>query len=56
MNDEIRFLIIIIIFGLFAFSRAAPLVCGVSKARGRIEAVAADLHQSHSNAGSKPRL
>ena len=43
-------------FGLFAFSRAAPTAYGGSQARGLIRAVAASLRQSHSNAGSKPRL
>ena len=43
-------------FGLFAFSRAAPVAHGGSQARGRIEAVAAGLCQSHSNTGSEPRL
>ena len=43
-------------FGLFAISWAAPVAYGGSQARGRIGAVAASLCQSHSNAGSKPRL
>ena len=43
-------------FCLFAISWAAPVAYGDSQARGRIGAVAAGLHQSHSNAGSKPRL
>uniref|UniRef100_A0A8D1UXB2 Immunoglobulin V-set domain-containing protein n=1 Tax=Sus scrofa TaxID=9823 RepID=A0A8D1UXB2_PIG len=43
-------------FWLFAISWAAPMACGGSKARGRIRAVATSLRQSHSNAGSKPRL
>ena len=43
-------------FGLFAFSRAAPLVYGGSQARGLIGAVVAGLHQSHSNTRSEPRL
>ena len=38
-------------FCLFAFSRAAPLAYGGPQARGLIEAVAAGLHQSHSNWG-----
>ena len=41
---------------LFAISRAAPEAHGVSQARGPIGAVAAGLLQSHSNAGSEPRL
>ena len=40
----------------FAFSRAAPSAYGGSQARGRIGALAAGLHQSHSNTGSEPRL
>ena len=38
------------------FSIAAPMAYGDSQARGRIGAVATGLHQSHSNAGSEPRL
>ena len=41
---------------LSAFSWAAPAAYGGSQARGRIGAVAASLHQSHSNAGSELRL
>ena len=37
-------------FHLFAFSGAAPVAYGGSQARGLIQAVAAGLHQSHSNA------
>ena len=43
-------------FGLFAFPRAAPMAYGDSQARGRIGAVAASLHHSHSNMGSKSHL
>ena len=43
-------------FCLFAFARAAPEACGYSQARGLIGAVAAGLHQSHSNSESEPRL
>ena len=43
-------------FFFFVFLRAAPLACGASQARGLIGAVATGLHQSHSNAGSKPSL
>ena len=43
-------------FYIFAFSRAAPMAYGGSQARGLIGAVAAGLRQSHSNAGSEPRL
>ena len=45
-----------IYFCLFAFSRAALVAYGGAQARGRIGAVAAGLHQSHSNAGSEPHL
>ena len=41
------------VFGLF---RAAPMAYGGSQARGRIGAVAASLHQSHSDARSELRL
>ena len=43
-------------FCLFIFSRAALMPYGGSQARGLIRAVAAGLHQSHSNTGSKPHL
>ena len=43
-------------FCLFAISWAAPAACGGSQARGLLGAVAASLCQSHSNAGSEPRL
>ena len=45
-----------VLFCFFAISWAAPVAYGVSQARGRIGAVAASLHQSHSNSGSEPRL
>ena len=40
----------------FFFSRAAPAAYGGSQARGLIGAVAAGLHQSHSNVGSELHL
>ena len=43
-------------FFLFAISWAAPMAYGGSQARGRIGAVATELSQSHSNAGSEPLL
>ena len=43
-------------FCLFVISWAAPAAYGGSQARGLIKAVAASLCQSHSNAGSEPRL
>ena len=39
-------------FGLFAISWAIAVTYGGSQARRQIGAVAAGLHQSHSNAGS----
>ena len=39
--------------GLF---RATPIAYGSSQAMGQIRAVAAGLHQTHSNVGSKPHL
>ena len=50
LDDQIRF------FFFLDFSRAAPMAYGDSQARGRIRAVAAGLHHSHSNMGSEPRL
>ena len=43
-------------FYLFAISWATPVAYEGSRARGRIGAVATGLRQSHSNAGSEPRL
>ena len=45
-------------FSFFVFCpfRATPVAYGGSQARGLIEAVAAGLCHSHSNARSKPRL
>ena len=43
-------------FSFFCIFRAAPAAYGASQARGWIRAVAAGLHHSHSNAGSKPHL
>ena len=41
------------LFHLFGISWATLAAYGGSQARGRIRAVAAGLHQSHSNAGSE---
>ena len=49
-------LLLLLLFCLFAFPKAAPTAYGGSQGRGPIGAVAAGLHQSHSNAGSEPRL
>ena len=43
-------------FVFLAISWATPAAYGGSQARGRIGAVATGLRQSHSNAGSEPRL
>ena len=43
-------------FCLFAISWAVLAAYGGSQARGQIRAVAASLHQSHSNSGSEPHL
>ena len=40
----------------FFLFRAAPAAYGGSQARGRIRAVVAGLHHSHSNTGSEPHL
>ena len=48
--------LLLLLFCLFAFSRAAPTAYGGSQARGPIGAIAAGLHHSHSNARSKPHL
>ena len=46
----------VVVVVVVAISWAAPAAYGGSQARGRIGAVATGLHQSHSNAGSEPRL
>ena len=48
-------MILFFFFGLFAFSRAAPVAYGGSQARGLIGVVAAK-PTSHSNSGSEPHL
>ena len=53
---HIILIIIIIFFGLFAFSRATPAAYGGSQARGQIGTAADSLHHSHSNAESEPHL
>ena len=45
-----------VVVAVVAISWAAPAAYGGSQARGRIGAVATGLRQSHSNAGSEPRL
>ena len=49
-------LFIYLFFVFFAISWAAPAAYGSSQARGLIGVVASGLRQSHSNAGSEPRL
>ena len=48
----LSFVVVVVV----AISWAAPVAYGGSQARGRIGAVATGLCQSHSNAGSEPRL
>ena len=48
------FCFLVFFFFFFGLSRAIPAAHGGSRARGQIRAVAAGLHQSHSNARSKP--
>ena len=55
MNIESISFIFNFFFVFYAF-RAAPVAHGGSQARGPIGAAAAGLHQSHSKAGSEPRL
>ena len=43
-------------FLVFFLGGAAPTAYGSSQAKGWIRAVAAGLHHSHRNAGSKPHL
>ena len=51
---QLTYLFIFFVFLLFLW--AALAAYGGSQARGRIGAVATGLRQSHSNAGSEPRL
>ena len=48
--------VVVLVVVVVAISWAAPAAYGGSQARGRIGAVATSLRQSHSNAGSEPRL
>ena len=50
------FVLLLLLFCLFAFSRAAPMACGGSQVRGLIGAIATGLRHSHSNVGSEPHL
>ena len=53
---EHKFIHLFIYIFFLLFLWAAPMACGGSQARGQIRAVATSLRQSHSNAGSEPRL
>ena len=48
--------VVVVVVVVVAISWAASTAYGGSQARGRIGAVATGLRQSHSNAGSEPRL
>ena len=50
------YLFIFYFFVFFAISWAAPKAYGGSQAKGQIRVVATGLRQSHSSAGSQPRL
>ena len=50
------FLSFVVVVAVVAISWAAPAAYGGSQARGLIGAGATGLRQSHSNAGSEPRL
>ena len=50
------FFFCLFVVAVVAISWAAPAAYGGSQARGPIGAVATGLRQSHSNAGSEPRL
>ena len=50
-NPVCKFIPILKFFSFLLF-RAAPMACGSSQARGRVGAVAASLHLSHSNTRS----
>ena len=52
----LSFVVVVVVVVIVAISWAAPAAYGGSQARGRIGPVATGLHQSHSNAGSEPRL
>ena len=50
------FFVCLFVFAFLLFLWATPAAYGGSQARGLIGAVATGLRQSHSNAGSEPRL
>ena len=51
-----QYYLLLSLFFFFGLFRAAPTAYDGSLARGCFGAVAADLHHSHSNAGSEPCL
>ena len=53
VHKHLLFFFFFFFFGLFT---AIPAAYGGSRARGLIGAIAASLHHSHSNVGSKPHL
>ena len=56
LRSELLLTTFFFFFFFFAISWATPAAYGGSQGRGLIGAVAASLRQSHSNAGSEPRL
>ena len=56
MKQYFYLFIYLFIFVFLLFLWATSAAYGGSQARGRIGAVATGLRQSHSNAGSEPRL
>ena len=55
-KDVLIFFVVVVVVIVVAISWVTPAAYGGSQARGLIGAVATGLHQSHSNAGSEPRL
>ena len=55
-SDSTIYIYTFLFIFMYLFFRDAPMVYEGSQARGPIRAVAASLHHSHSNAGSKPHL
>ena len=56
VTDNLKYLLFIHLFVFLPFLELHPWHYGGSQARGPIGAVAASLHQSHSNSGSEPHL
>ena len=55
LNASVKYRLTFLCVCLSVFSRAAPMACGGSQARGLIGAVTTSLCQSHSNARSEQR-